>query len=1183
MQLNLSSLEGRQLGQYTLRKLLGSGGMGAVYSAYQANLDREVAIKVLTFGLGENQEYIERFNREALIVAKLEHANIVPIHDYGTEDNLNYVVMRLLTGGSLEERLEYHLENERPLPSLDEIMKMLHQLAGALDYAHKNGVIHRDIKPSNVMFDQLGNGYLVDFGIARLMEAATQLTSTGTTVGTPAYMAPEQWLEEEITGATDQYAVGVMAFNLLGGRLPFEATSPLALGHKHISELPPPISSIRPELGTAIDPVFERVLDKSPQNRFPNVSSFVDALDHALTQLDLPSGLTQHTGFFTTTLPKPRDITPTQVDLPSSASQASISEPVKSRSMSVLVITFAMVLILGFLGVSVWQSQQPTPSGLFVAIGLVRTDTPTPTATLTPSNTPTPTSTPTATATSTPSATATPSASATNTATATVTPSQTSTPTVTPTNTIDPLVIARQTRSALQTATAASWTDTPTPDLQATIDMQLTEFFIQDQTATAEAWTDTPMPSPTATPTITPTATNTSTALPTATVVPTSMPTPASVIGSTNIVTFFNGTNQGWNPVIESFNGVEMVLVPAGCFMMGNNGSETYEQPVHEQCFDEPFWIDRYEVTNAQYGSSGDFSGPNQPREDMTWYEARDYCESRGSRLPTEREWEYAARGPSNYLYPWGDTYDTSRLIYKVSTQDQTASVGSRPSGISWVGAFDMAGNVWEWTSTIHAPYPYDTNDGRENSSDTTSARVLRGGSWDHGNETIYQSSYRGGIDYPLSSRDNGIGFRCVTSFETVVSGIAKAPATNLAPLPTTVVTSVPTEIANFECPGAYGPSFTIGQRFYVPFGDGPSSVREERNSLIVIGEVAEGEGGIIIGGPECADGQQGNLVAWQVRTDDNLIGWMREGYPDSPMPWILPGDYIPDDNSALLPPTVIPQPTIQAVAVSSEIAFRSNRDGNQEIYLMDIDTGQVRNLSNHPNLDWWPSFSPDGQRIAFIAQRGGTGEVYIMNADGTNQTRLTHPPSGTDWAPAWSPDGSRIAFASDRDGEYELFVINVNGTNERQLTNNGAIDYAPSWSPDGQSIVFQTDRDGNREIYVIDVNSGMTHRLTVTEAQERQPQWSPDGNWIVFMSDRTGNQEIFKMDTNGGNVAQLTFDGAEDWYPSWSPDGQSIIFSSDRSGDFEIYTMSAADGSNLQRLTASAGDDLTAIWRPAR
>jgi formylglycine-generating enzyme required for sulfatase activity len=231
----------------------------------------------------------------------------------------------------------------------------------------------------------------------------------------------------------------------------------------------------------------------------------------------------------------------------------------------------------------------------------------------------------------------------------------------------------------------------------------------------------------------------------------------------------------GWTPVEQIFDGAEMVLVPAGCFMMGSEDGDENERPVHRQCFYEPFWIDRYEVTWAMYAecvAAGHCtlhddctpnpwsSGDAQPINCETWFEAGDYCTWREARLPTEAEWEYAARGPDGLVYPWGDEFVADNVVYP-GNANGTEDVGSKPGGASWVGAYDMSGNVWEWVSTISAPYPYDSDDGRENNHDTQSYRVLRGGSFD-------------GHDFRAADRDSfnpdyvyyNIGFRCARSYE---------------------------------------------------------------------------------------------------------------------------------------------------------------------------------------------------------------------------------------------------------------------------------------------------------------------------------------------------------------------------------------------------------------------------------
>ena len=251
--------------------------------------------------------------------------------------------------------------------------------------------------------------------------------------------------------------------------------------------------------------------------------------------------------------------------------------------------------------------------------------------------------------------------------------------------------------------------------------------------------------------------------------------------------------NEDWTPVEREFDGVVMVLVPPGCFMMGSTDEQIdealnmfavqqggavsnvrslfeAEAPQHEQCFDEPFWIDKYEVTQAQFAQFGgqkaypnNFTGDNLPVGSITWFEARDFCELRGGRLPTEREWEYATRGPNNLIYPWGNEFVANNVVYDGNSNVRTASVGSREGGASWVGALDLAGNVAEWVSGSYEPYPYDSDDGREHNTgdDTSILRVLRGGSWD--NLDVYvRASYRNTGPTGVIDAD---GFRCSRSY----------------------------------------------------------------------------------------------------------------------------------------------------------------------------------------------------------------------------------------------------------------------------------------------------------------------------------------------------------------------------------------------------------------------------------
>jgi Tol biopolymer transport system component len=266
--------------------------------------------------------------------------------------------------------------------------------------------------------------------------------------------------------------------------------------------------------------------------------------------------------------------------------------------------------------------------------------------------------------------------------------------------------------------------------------------------------------------------------------------------------------------------------------------------------------------------------------------------------------------------------------------------------------------------------------------------------------------------------------------------------------------------------------------------------------------------------------------------------------------------------------------------ALFDRIAFESDRAGNWgEIYAMGADGSNPVNLTDDPEADGYPAWSPDGTRIAFESWRDGNAEIYVMDADGSNPVRLTDNPAD-DWHPAWSPDGTRIAFASARDGNFEIYVMDADDSNPVNLTNNPAGDYSPAWSPDGTRIAFYSGRDGNPEIYVMEADGSNPVNLTNNPAFDGEPAWSPDGTRIAFESGRDGNPEIFVMGTDGSNPVNLTNNPAFDYSPAWSPDGTRIAFVSYRDGNPEIYVMDA-DGSDPVNLTNNPAWDTYPAWSP--
>lgn len=271
----MEPVAGRKLGRYTLTRRLGAGGMAEVWEATDGLLRRRVAVKIVRGPLAESAEFAGRFLREARLAAQLQHAGIVAVYDVGLERESLFVVMPVLSGGTLADRLASGRVRD------DVALSWLATLASALDYAHGRGVVHRDVKPLNVLFDEAGAPHLADFGLARGLDEATQLTQTGVILGTPLYMSPEQAMGTPAGPAADQYSLGVLAYRLLAGRLPFEKEpTPVLLRKTAFEEMPPP-SALRPDLPPAVDAVFTRVLAKAPELRHASCSAFAETLAKA--------------------------------------------------------------------------------------------------------------------------------------------------------------------------------------------------------------------------------------------------------------------------------------------------------------------------------------------------------------------------------------------------------------------------------------------------------------------------------------------------------------------------------------------------------------------------------------------------------------------------------------------------------------------------------------------------------------------------------------------------------------------------------------------------------------------------------------------------------------------------------------------------------------------------------------
>lgn len=573
-------------GRYQVESLLGRGGMSSVYKGFDPNLQRPVAIKLIHRHLSERAEWVKRFEQEASAVAQLRHPNIIQVYDFNKTGSTYYMVMEYVAGQTLDKKLAALNSAKIRLP-LHSVLNIMVTLCDAVGYAHDQQIIHRDLKPSNIVMNLLDQPMLMDFGIAKMVDSDMVQTATGTTMGTAAYMAPEQVTGQEVDHRADLYALGVILYELLNGTPPYQGKSPLTVMMKHVNEDLPDIRLRHSGLPETIVAILEKALQKNPDDRFQSAAEMAVVLRM----------LAGSTGFgFTGYGTAPGMSSP----LPS-MSQTNLRPPT--------------------------QLQTPPPA----------------------------------------------------------------------------------TQQAFDDKTAVQREIEPPPPV-----------------------------------TKQPTAKR-------------SIPVLPLAIGGGVVVLVLLAyflIPRLFQPTPPATG---MAHIPGGSYTVGSGNGGSQSAPSQTVDLDE-FWLDRYEITNAQYatfvaetGSPAPANWPsggvplgqdNNPVQGTTWEMAADYCDWADKRLPTEAEWEIAARGSQGWLYPWGNNATVVQL-----TSTSSYPVGGVPANRSSFDVYDMAGNVWEWVNDPYGPVG-------------NSERVLRGGAYDFQKNMTYRLVGNPNVPTMFATA----GFRCAAS-----------------------------------------------------------------------------------------------------------------------------------------------------------------------------------------------------------------------------------------------------------------------------------------------------------------------------------------------------------------------------------------------------------------------------------
>ena len=1165
-------LVGQSLDRYKITKLLGEGGMGAVYKAFDLTLQREVAIKIMHAQFARQPDFQERFLQEARTEARLDHPGIVKVFDFGQARDMLYIVMDLIPGDNLRKMLQ-DLRSTGKWIVLPEAVQLVRQVCLALDYVHKQGIFHRDIKPDNIMLKgETSEGLpyrpiLTDLGLAKLVVGG-MMTQEGTSMGTPAYMSPEQAMGEKTDARSDVYSLGILLFELAVGQLPFPAKTLSEAIHYHLQQTPPDPRQMRPDLPEAVSRVILKALEKKPDDRFSEASAMAHDLAAALPMVtatptvlgaaNQPSALVAEASLVTQlqqSLVEPRgpsvmkEFPATPANLGQDRLQVMITGSttyavsLKTEPMTVgrdegndIVLDMQKVsrkhARIEFNGTDYLITDLNSTNGTY--LGNIRLLPGVPEI---------------------------------------WTPDK-------PLRIGDSwLKLERAQKSGPGRTPATFAADGTLPDADmvgSSAGSGRVSLFMEKpdiQVAPGNSAT-----------------------------------TSFVVLNQGSIVDHFgitvNGIPAEWipsqPPVIQLLPGaqkeVSLTFQPP---LSPKSKAGSYPIAIRATSQDAPDQGSEVKA-NLTVGAYAKFSSSMKPARLHMGQSAKIEIENQGN-------------APGIFTLSWQDRGE--ELAFKPAQANLTVAEGrsaaaefqAAPKKRPWIGG-EKSTNFN--AQVISQGGELQTHEGELVSrslippfvvpialllclclSAVAAAGIfISRGQTASANQTATAVALVIQLTNAPTNTPTPTGIPTPTQVIPVSLGGLDTTPTSTSALPTDTPV-IPTPPANTGTPsplvativhpasGEYNPAANTQLSFQVQAFDPSKGSKDGAGIANVDMFIIDSGNNVVYHRTEtnaayCSfGGGEPNCTNW-VFADHNYK------WPDGTL--IKDGDYTlkAQVNSKDGRNTTV-QTTVK-IQVLHKIIFISERKGPADLFSMYSDGSEVTRLTTNTQAQSPLAISPDGKKVAFAAKQTGNYDIYVVNTDGSNLVDLTKN-SAQNIVPVWSPNGKRIAFLSNRTGAQEVYVMNPDGSNLKQVTSSNSAHNNIAWSPDSKKLLYAEDQGSELwDIFSVNADGSGQVRLTQNANFNGELAFTPDGQQIVFISTRYNQLfQIWIMGADGSKPTLLTTPTtASDTFFRISPDGKRIAFTSSRNSgnNLEIYAMNP-DGSGFAQVTPNSDYAETYTW----